>query len=375
MPSLIYLVESLAAPVVADNPHLTETIVIRHRRGWRRVAEDLALAARLRARHIDVAIDLHGGPRSAWLTWATRARVRVGYDVSGRQWMYTHLAPRPRGYAPRHSVLNQWDLLAAFEPAFAELPDRNRDRIEMPVSSGARACGAGTARGAGDHRNRHRRGPARERRQRVPPLAGRRVRRRRRRAGERAGPGGGRGRSGAGRRRWSRAWSLGRQALAGVGGRIVAAAGWPLQELRALMDRAALFVGGDSGPMHVAAASDVPIVALFGPTLPVHWAPWRPEHLPLAVVDAGALECRPCDQRVCAPGRLPLPDRHQRGGGAWRGAHVVGETFMSTGTSRLEWIGFILIALCLGLVQFWLLLAQGVLFTLAAVAVAGRRVA
>jgi ADP-heptose:LPS heptosyltransferase len=84
--------------------------------------------------------------------------------------------------------------------------------------------------------------------------------------------------------------------------RVHAASGWPLEELRALMDRAALFVGGDSGPMHIAAASKVPILAIFGPTLPVHWAPWRPEQLPTAIIEPGPLECRPCDQRVCAPG-------------------------------------------------------------------------
>ena len=61
-------------------------------------------------------------------------------------------------------------------------------------------------------------------------------------------------------------------------------------------------VGGDSGPMLIAAASDVPIVAIYGPSLPVHWAPWRPSHLPLAIVEPGPLECRPCAQRVCAPG-------------------------------------------------------------------------
>ena len=91
-------------------------------------------------------------------------------------------------------------------------------------------------------------------------------------------------------------------AAAPPAGRIYAAPGWPLEQLRALMDRAALFVGGDSGPMHIAAASDVPIVAIFGPTLPAHWAPWRPAQAPVAIVEPGPLECRPCDQRVCAPG-------------------------------------------------------------------------
>ena len=61
--------------------------MIRHRQGWRQVAEDLSLARRLRAKRIDVAIDLHGGPRSSWLTFASRARKRVGYDVSGRSWI------------------------------------------------------------------------------------------------------------------------------------------------------------------------------------------------------------------------------------------------------------------------------------------------
>ena len=84
--------------------------------------------------------------------------------------------------------------------------------------------------------------------------------------------------------------------------RIVDGEGLSLAELRALLDRAALFIGGDSGPLHIAATSDVPIVGLYGPTLPVRSAPWRPRRFPTASVDAGALPCRPCDQRVCAPG-------------------------------------------------------------------------
>jgi ADP-heptose:LPS heptosyltransferase len=87
-----------------------------------------------------------------------------------------------------------------------------------------------------------------------------------------------------------------------AGARIVAAAGWPLEHVRALMDRGELFVGGDSGPMHIAATTDIPIVALFGPTMPATWAPWRPARLPFAAVETGPLPCKPCDQRVCEPG-------------------------------------------------------------------------
>jgi len=75
-----------------------------------------------------------------------------------------------------------------------------------------------------------------------------------------------------------------------------------LAELRVLLDRAALYIGGDSGPLHVAATTGVPIVGLYGPTLPVRSAPWRAASSITESVDAGALPCRPCNQRICEPG-------------------------------------------------------------------------
>ncbi|QMV19291.1 glycosyl transferase [Granulicella sp. 5B5] len=46
--------------------------------------------------------------------------------------------------------------------------------------------------------------------------------------------------------------------------------------LIALVRRAKLLVGGDSGPMHLAAMLGVPVVALFGPTNPLRNGPWGP---------------------------------------------------------------------------------------------------
>ncbi len=45
-------------------------------------------------------------------------------------------------------------------------------------------------------------------------------------------------------------------------------------ELIALTRRAVLFIGGDTGPMHLAAALRVPVVALFGPTRPERNGPF-----------------------------------------------------------------------------------------------------
>jgi heptosyltransferase-1 len=46
--------------------------------------------------------------------------------------------------------------------------------------------------------------------------------------------------------------------------------------LISLMRRADLLVGGDTGPMHLAAAMGVPLVALFGPTSTERNGPWGP---------------------------------------------------------------------------------------------------
>jgi heptosyltransferase-2 len=83
---------------------------------------------------------------------------------------------------------------------------------------------------------------------------------------------------------------------------IVRTGEFDLAELGALVDRAALYVGGDSGPLHIAATTRTPIVALFGPTLPERSMPWRDPAIGAAGVDAGPLPCRPCHQRHCVPG-------------------------------------------------------------------------
>jgi lipopolysaccharide heptosyltransferase II len=299
---ITYLVEPAAAPAVSTNPHLDAVRVVPRRRGWARVRDDWRLARELRRARFDAAFDLHGGPRSAFLTWATRARVRVGYDVPGRAWLYTHRAYRAPGLNPRHSVENQWDLLAAFDPAFASA-DRTRDRVTMPVDPAARASVdrrlAAWSGGAADRLivlhvsagNPFRRWPE----DAFAALAARLATNGRdRRVLVTSGP--------SDHDAAARVVATGRQVAGDAGPRIVDAEGLTLPELRALMDRAALFVGGDSGPLHIASTSDIPIVGLYGPTLPERSAPWRPVDLGTASIDVGALPCRPCHQRTCVPG-------------------------------------------------------------------------
>ncbi len=55
-------------------------------------------------------------------------------------------------------------------------------------------------------------------------------------------------------------------------------------ELAAQLERCGLFIGNDSSPMHLAAALDIPVIAIFGPTSPQEYGPYPlddPRHVAL----------------------------------------------------------------------------------------------
>src|SRR3984893_4505132 len=68
-----------------------------------------------------------------------------------------------------------------------------------------------------------------------------------------------------------------------------------MAELPALLSRCQLFVGNDSGAMHVAAAVGLPVVAIFGPTDPFGTAPVTPK---CTIVQEKPF-CSPCFLRRC----------------------------------------------------------------------------
>jgi lipopolysaccharide heptosyltransferase II len=302
--SLSYLVERQAAAVVSGNPHLDDVIVVERTRGPARIVDDVRLAWRLRRARFDVVIDMHGGPRSSWLTLATGAPQRIGYDIAGRHWMYTRTVPRARELRPRHSVVNQWDLLNAIEGWQGGDPDPARDAVEMPVDDAADRRIAERLRRAGvepqdelivvhvSASNPFRRWPEPAFAEVVSSLA-------RESAARRivlsSGP--------SDHPAADRIAASARDLLpAGARSRVLDFGEFDIGELRALVSRSRLFIGGDTGPLHVAATTATPIVAIYGPTLPARSAPWRRADIPSESVEVSGLACRPCDQRVCAPG-------------------------------------------------------------------------
>jgi heptosyltransferase-3 len=74
-----------------------------------------------------------------------------------------------------------------------------------------------------------------------------------------------------------------------------------LKQLAALSSRAKLFIGVDSAPMHIAAAMQTPVVALFGPSGELEWGPWRVPH---RIVASGEHPCRPCGNDGCGGGKV-----------------------------------------------------------------------
>jgi len=78
--------------------------------------------------------------------------------------------------------------------------------------------------------------------------------------------------------------------------------------LVALMRRTDLFVGGDTGPTHLAAALAVPLVALFGPTDPARNGPWGPG-ICRVLRDAGSVNSyKRVDTVDPLLGKLPVED-------------------------------------------------------------------
>ena len=62
-------------------------------------------------------------------------------------------------------------------------------------------------------------------------------------------------------------------------------------ELAGLLRRASLFIGVDTAAMHLAAACQCPTIAIFGPSVPTFWRPWKtPHQLVIAPESAQALE-------------------------------------------------------------------------------------
>jgi len=84
------------------------------------------------------------------------------------------------------------------------------------------------------------------------------------------------------------------QVLAGVNVHLMPE-GNSLLDFAAVVEGAVLFIGNESGPMHIASCMGVPIIGLFGPGVKNVFYPFSKK----AIVLHHILECNPCDQIHC----------------------------------------------------------------------------
>jgi heptosyltransferase-3 len=282
------LVPRATEDVLAGNPDLTEVLAFDREAG---IGGSWSTLRALRRQTPDLVLEMGQGDREAVLGWLSGARQRVGYEPgrSGgwRRGLLTHAVP---WNGAQHVVETNLDLVRACGiPAEASRPVLVV-RPEMRARMAARLASAGV--GSGEplvvvhpvSRWLFKAWPETSCAQVIARL----VRQERVAVALTSGPGP--AEMEAARR------ILARVEASGGGGGILNLIGETrLAELAAILERAALFLGVDSAPMHMAAALGVPVVALFGPSGEVSWGPWGDGH----VVITSPYLCRPCGQDGC----------------------------------------------------------------------------
>lgn len=279
---LYYAVEERFAEAAGLVPGIDGVVIVPARPG---PGDVLAFRRRLRALGVDTVIDLHSGPTAALLTRASGAAVRAGFRTANRNWAYNRLVERFDPSRPAHSVHNQARLLEAVgidgaePPPYPPLPAAAfavTPRLEPLMGVRPKAVlhlGAGNLfRDWGEEHFAELAQRLTAEGVAVVLVGGSAVERRR---GERL-------------RRLENVHDL--------------TGPLSLRELLALVASASVYVGADSGPLHVASLTATPLVALYGPNLTAVSGPWRSEGL--AVVET-AMPCRPCSQRRCKYGTIP----------------------------------------------------------------------
>ncbi len=282
----------LARPWVADlyrdQGFLDRLIVFDHTGRHRGLLGIERLARDLRRDHFDLALLLPNSFQSAWIAWRAAIPQRIGYARDARSWLLTQPVPLPHpGEIPALEpyyyleLLRRSGFIARLHPV---------DRIGLRVDPAALARAEDLLRRAGCRTGALRIALA---------------------------PGAAYGSA--------KCWPPER--FAAVASRLIAdfdadvilfgtsservvaekiAAGMrrppvmlvgqtPIRDLPALLASCRLFIGNDSGAMHVAAAVGLPVVGIFGPTDPFGTAPVTP----LAALVRQPVSCSPCFLRHC----------------------------------------------------------------------------
>ena len=270
------VVDRMAENLLSSCPIFDEVLVYSPASGARRPFRDLAWALKLRGRHYDLVLDLMGTPLTAWWSYLSGGRVRIGKQRRLRSWAYNVLLPRG-GDPPRFAGEELLD--------FARAAGAEVERWEPVPILGA---GDGTPptnplEGDGPWVILH--APATWSAKAWPVQHwGRLVKLLHEKGVERIEVS------------WGPGEEKVRDALVQASdGLAVAMPRVDLQELARRLRGCDLLVAVESGPVHLAVAEGTPTLTLFGSTDPRGW------HAPLAGhrVLFHEVGCRPCNLTKC----------------------------------------------------------------------------
>ena len=268
--------------VLTGNPDIDETVVL----DKGSLAAQSRLVAGLRGRRFDTVIDLTDGDRSAFLSWISGASVRIGFndDHRWRGKYYTQVVQSLPG--EQHRIDRDLEALKPLniqagskDPQLWLTPEEMNNADQLLDQLGV---------------------------QRSQPIVVLQP----------------------GARYWFKAWpperfaeladqlvsQYGCQVLIGGSDQdidlaqqirqmaksnpLIMAGRTTIKQFAAIAKKSALFVGSDSGAMHIASAVGTPVVALFGPS---NLREWGPRGGPVEVLYKG-LDCRICYNTTCTRG-------------------------------------------------------------------------
>ncbi len=299
---IMYLCREGYAEALKGEGSIDEVIPLR-----RGILSQISTMAKLRRRRIDLAIDLLGSPRSALITLATSARIRIGMDVGRHTWCYHFLLPRILTVGGRrvkcYTLDSNREIVRMLRLREAGRSTRDRGEGPMPDGggTGSSAIGFPAAETEKEWAEDYLAGLGIDRGNIIGIVPSATYQ-------SKSWP----------REKFARLaemligkhglvplilWGPGEEETAQSVARSVPGAlcapETGIAKLGALISRVRLLVTTDSGPKHLAVLQGVPTVTLFGPTDPAIWDPMNERH-GVIYLD---LPCAPCKKLRCDPNR------------------------------------------------------------------------
>lgn len=282
--SITVMCQSNVAALLESNPHVTEIYSFKKPSGWIHRSHHMAIIDTLRRGEYDLGILLTNSFSSAWWFWRGHVRNRIGFATNLRSLLLNKAVPFPKNKETQHLVLTYKALLEPMGIPISSSPPRlyvskeeKENALSLLISNGFNpktqfliGINPGAAYGSAKCWLPERFHAVTEKLLQNPNAVVAFF-------GDLAGA------------------PLVNDICKGFNSRVINLAGkTTLRELLALIDCCTVMLTNDSGPMHIAAALKVPLVALFGSTSDVKTGPYGG-----GTVIHKHVECSPCYKRVC----------------------------------------------------------------------------